>query len=122
MLPAREVSLHDCCDPARFDRWLYDRQAVHRYGLAERLRIWIEVAADRDLPLVFGEGWAGHTPLHGTFEEGPGGAGICLDAVEHAQRVGASGTVICSNAAPHHPMRADTDLQVTANALFAGQR
>ncbi|MGW5162159.1 cellulase-like family protein [Nonomuraea wenchangensis] len=126
VVPPREVYLHDWCDPARFDRWLYDRHAGYRYGMAERLRIWIEVAADwsaaRDLPLVFGEGWVGYTPLHGTFEEGPVGAGICLDAVQHARDVGAWGTVVCSNAAPHHPMWADVDLQVTANALFTGER
>ncbi|MEV0630993.1 cellulase-like family protein [Nonomuraea wenchangensis] len=126
VVSAREVYLHDWCDPARFDRWLYDRHAGYRHAMTERLRIWIEVAADwsaaRELPLVFGEGWVGYTPLRATFEEGPVGAGICLDAVRQARRAGAWGTVVCSNAAPHHPMWADVDLQVTANALFAGQR
>ncbi|MFI7129400.1 cellulase-like family protein [Nonomuraea sp. NPDC050153] len=126
VVPAREVYLHDWCDPARFDRWLYDRYAVYRYGMAERLRLWIEVAADwaaaRGLPLVFGEGWVGYTPLHGTFEEGTVGAEICLQAVAHARRVDAWGTVVCSNAAPQHPMWADVELQRRANALFTGGR
>jgi hypothetical protein len=122
----REVYLHDWCDPARFDRWLYDRYAAYRYGMDEKLRLWIEVAADwaaaRDLPLVFGEGWVGYTPLRGTFEEGPVGAGICLDAVRHARDTGAWGTVVCSNAAPHHPMWDDVTLQVTANRIFTEGR
>ncbi|MFC4119971.1 hypothetical protein [Nonomuraea zeae] len=122
VVPPREVYLHDWCDPARFNRWLYDRYAVYRHGMAEKLRLWIEVAADwaaaRDLPVVFGEGWVGYTPLHGTFEEGAVGAEICLQAVGHARRVGAWGTVVCSNAAPQHPMWADVELQRRANALF----
>ncbi|MEU8381188.1 cellulase-like family protein [Streptosporangium sp. NPDC048865] len=46
------------------------------------------------------------------------GRAICLAAVGHAARVGAWGTVVCSNAAPHHPMWDDLDLQITANAAF----
>ncbi|GAA5087479.1 hypothetical protein HNP84_010314 [Thermocatellispora tengchongensis] len=122
VVPRREVYLHDWCDPQRFDAWLYDRYAAYRYGMAERLRIWIEVAADwaaeRGVPLVLGEGWVGYTPLHGTFEEGPVGAAICLEAVGHASRVGAWGTVVCSNAAPQHPMWDDVALQTAANRLF----
>ncbi|MFC4006237.1 cellulase-like family protein [Nonomuraea purpurea] len=122
----REVYVHDWCDPARFDRWLYDRYATYRYGMAEKLRLWIETAADwaaeRGLPLVLGEGWVGYTPLHGMFEEGPVGAEICLEAVGHARRVAAWGTVVCSNAAPQHPMWADLDLQRRANTLFTEGR
>ncbi|MGW4966753.1 hypothetical protein ACWEPL_56830, partial [Nonomuraea sp. NPDC004186] len=124
VVPAREVYVHDWCDPVRFDQWLYDRYSTYRYGMSERLRIWIDAAADwaaqAEVPLVLGEGWIGYTPLHGTFEEGPVGRAICLEAVAHAARVGAWGTVVCSNAAPHHPMWQDRALQEEVNALFTG--
>ncbi len=41
------------------------------------------------------------------FEEGPVGAEICEHAVRRARDLGAWGTVVCSNAAPHHPMWQD---------------
>ncbi|MEU6786509.1 cellulase-like family protein [Nonomuraea angiospora] len=124
VVPAREVYVHDWCDPVRFDQWLYDRYSTYRYGMSERLRIWIDAAADwaaqAEVPLVLGEGWIGYTPLHGTFEEGPVGRAICLEAAGHAARVGAWGTVVCSNAAPHHPMWQDRAFQEEVNALFTG--
>ena len=75
-------------------------------------------AADAGVPLVFGEGWIGYTPLHGTFEEGPVGAAFCRAAAAEAARVGAWGSVVCSNAAPHHPMWQDITLQRECNALI----
>ncbi|MFD7918563.1 cellulase-like family protein [Streptomyces sp. NPDC059740] len=118
----RELYLHDWCDPERFDAWLYDRYALHRPLMEERLRTWIAAAADRaaetGVPLVLGEGWVGYTPLHGTFEEGPAGAALCRLAVAEAARTGAWGTVVCSNAAPHHPMWADVALQKACNEAF----
>ncbi|MGI5149419.1 cellulase-like family protein [Plantactinospora sp. CA-294935] len=118
----REVYVHDWCDPDRWDRWLYDRYAVHRWGMVTTLRLWMAAAADwaaaHNVPFALGEGWIGYTPLHGTFEEGPVGAQFCRDAVDLAARLGAWGTVVCSNAAPHHPMWADVDLQRELNAGF----
>ncbi|ONK09742.1 cellulase-like family protein [Streptomyces sp. MP131-18] len=120
----REVYVHDWCDPQKWDAWLYDRYATHRKAMEQRLVTWIEAAADwsaaAGVPLVFGEGWVGYTPPHGTFEEGPVGAAICRRAVAESARVGALGTVVCSNAAPHHAMWADVTLQRQCNDAFRG--
>jgi hypothetical protein len=111
----REVYTHDWCDPIKWDRWLYDRYGEHRRAMTATLDIWLDAAADwaaaHDVPLVFGEGWIGYTPLYGTFEEGPVGAAFCEYAVRASGRVGAWGTVVCSNAAPQHPMWQDVALQ-----------
>jgi hypothetical protein len=119
-----EVYVHDWCDPDRFDRWLYERYGEHRLAMAARLRDWIDVAADHaarmGVPLVFGEGWVGYTPRDCDFEEGPVGARICRDAAAHSARVGAWGSIVCSNAAPQHPMWADADLQRECNAIIRG--
>lgn len=118
----REVYLHDWCDTDAYDRWLYDRYAMHKAAMADKLVGWIEAGADfalsRGIPLVLGEGWVGYTPAGGSFEEGPVGAEICRLAVRTAARVGARGTVVCSNAAPHHAMWADEELQTTCNTTF----
>lgn len=123
-IPHREVYVHDWCDPVRWDRWLYDRYGEHRRAMQVRLELWLDAAADwaaaHEVPLVFGEGWIGYTPLYGTFEEGPVGAGICEAAVRYAAARDAWGTIVCSNAAPHHPMWTDVDLQRQLNAYFAG--
>jgi hypothetical protein len=122
IIKAAEVYVHDWTDPDAFDRWLYDHYGEHRVAMDEKLRLWLDVAADwaaaHGVPLVLGEGWVGYTPLRGTFEEGPVGAQICRDAVRYARNVGAWGTIVCSNAAPQHPMWADVALQRECNALF----
>ena len=74
------------------------------------------------VPIVFGEGWIGYTPLHGSFEEGPVGSEFCRFAVRLSARVGAWGTIVCSNAAPHHSMWADTELQLACNREFLESR
>lgn len=120
----REVYVHDWCDPQKWDAWLYDRYAVHRLAMEQKLVTWIDAAADwaaeRGVPLVFGEGWIGYTPLHGTFEEGPVGAAFCRRAVAESARVGVRGSVVCSNAAPQHPMWQDITLQRECNAVLRG--
>ncbi|WP_298456813.1 cellulase-like family protein [uncultured Cellulomonas sp.] len=119
-----EIYVHDWCDPAAVDRWQYERYGAHRIAMANRLEEWIGVAADHaarlGIPLVLGEGWVGYTPRDCRFEEGPVGAQICRDAVRHAARVGAWGSVVCSNAAPHHAMWADAGLQRECNAVLLG--
>ncbi|ACQ79200.1 hypothetical protein Bcav_0939 [Beutenbergia cavernae DSM 12333] len=117
-----EMYVHDWADAEAFDRWLYEHYGEHRRAMADRLTLWCDVAADwaraHDAALVLGEGWVGYTPLAGTFEEGPVGAEICRDAIATASRVGAWGTVVCSNAAPHHPMWSDVELQQDCTAAF----
>jgi hypothetical protein len=122
VVPHREIYTHDWCDPGKWDRWLYERYGDHRRAMRETLDTWLDVAADhaaaRGIPLVFGEGWVGYTPLYAGFEEGPVGAEICAHAVRKSREIGAVGTVVCSNAAPHHPMWQDTALQRRLNADF----
>jgi hypothetical protein len=122
VVPHREIYTHDWCDPGKWDRWLYERYGEHRRAMRETLDTWLDVAADfaagRGIPLVFGEGWVGYTPLHASFEEGPVGAEICAHAVRKSREIGAWGTVVCSNAAPHHPMWQDVSLQRRLNADF----
>ncbi|WP_218125351.1 cellulase-like family protein [Glycomyces harbinensis] len=119
-----EVYVHDWCDPEKVDRWLYDRYGAHRLAMAAQLRDWIDAAADNaarlGVPLVFGEGWVGYTPRDCRFEEGPVGAQICRDAAAHAARVEAWGSIVCSNAAPQHPMWADEEIQRECNAIILG--
>ncbi|MEJ3655059.1 cellulase-like family protein [Actinomycetes bacterium KLBMP 9759] len=117
-----EIYVHDWCDAQAWDRRLYEGYGRHRLAMLAKLDIWTAVAADfcagRGLPLVFGEGWIGYTPLSGGFEEGPVGAEFCRYAVRRSAEVGAWGTLVCSNAAPHHPMWRDEALQRECNEVF----
>ena len=117
-----EVYVHDWADGAAFDRWLYDHYGEHRLAMHQKLQLWLAAAADwaaaHNVPLVLGEGWVGYTPLAGQFEEGPVGAELCRFAVRTAAELGAWGSVVCSNAAPHHPMWSDVALQLECNEIF----
>lgn len=119
-----EIYLMDWVDAEAFDRYLYERYQVHHFEMVTTLRIWLDVAADRaaerGIPTVFGEGWVGYTPLRGDFEEGPIGAAFCRLAIDESIRIGAWGTIVCSNAAPQHPMWADVALQTECNEKFLG--
>ena len=114
--------VHNWVDPAQFDRYLYERYESHRHEMSRVLRMWVDAAADfaagRGIRLVFGEGWIGYTPLDSEFEGGPVGAEFCRLAMRESLRVGAYGTVVCSNAAPHHPMWSNISLQRECNVLF----
>lgn len=122
MVRATEIYLHDWCDVEAYDRWLYDHYGEYRVAMDQKLVTWIEAAADfalsRGVPMVLGEGWVGYTPLGSWFEEGPVGAEICRLAVRTAATVGARGTVVCSNAAPHHAMWTEEALQIGCNTAF----
>lgn len=122
LVQAREMYVHDWCDPQRWDAWLEARYPAWAHEMDTLLTTWLAAAADlaaeRDVPLVLGEGWIGYTPLHGRFEEGAVGAAVCRRAAQLAAGAGAWGSVVCSNAAPHHPMWADVALQREVNALF----
>ena len=48
------------------------------------------------------------------------GAAFCrARRARERRRVGAWGTVVCSNAAPHHPMWQDVELQRRLTTLFS---
>lgn len=117
-----EIFAHDWGNTEAIDRWLYERYGKYRVQMATKLTLWIDVAADfaaaRGIPTVFGEGWIGYTPLEGRFEEGPVGAEFCRFAIRESARIGAWGTIVCSNAAPQHPMWQDLPLQVECNRFF----
>ena len=90
------------------------------------LELWLDAARDwaltHDVPIVFGEGWIGYTPRDGRFEEGPIGAEFCRHAINESLRVGAWGTIVCSNAAPQHAMWADRALQQQCNEAFLARK
>jgi hypothetical protein len=117
-----EIYMHDWIDIEAFDRYLYERYGNHHIEMVRILSTWIDVAADhaaaRGIPCVFGEGWVGYTPRESNFEEGPIGAEFCRLAVSESRRIDAWGTIVCSNAAPHHTMWSDVALQQQCNALF----
>ena len=87
----------------------------HARALADVARDW---ATSHDVPIVFGEGWIGYTPRDGRFEEGPSAPSSAGCAIDESIRVGAWGTLVCSNAAPHHAMWADATLQQQCNEAF----
>lgn len=117
-----EIFVHDWCDPEAFDRWLYERHQVWDHAMVLKLQVWLAVARDwalaHGVPLVFGEGWIGYTPRDARYEEGPIGAHFCRVAVDESTRVGAWGTIVCSNAAPQHAMWSDIGLQQQCTAAF----
>ncbi|TDC41015.1 cellulase-like family protein [Micromonospora sp. KC213] len=117
-----EIFVHDWGDAEAIDRWLYRHYPAWEKGMATTLRLWLDIAHDwathRGVPIVFGEGWIGYTPRDGRFEEGPIGAEFCRLATDESLRVGAWGTIVCSNAAPHHAMWDDVALQRQCNEAF----
>lgn len=122
IVSAPEVYVHDWGDAEAIDRWLYRHYPAWEQQMIATLRIWLDVARDwateHGIPLVFGEGWIGYTPRDGRFEEGPIGAEFCRLAIAESLRVGARGTIVCSNAAPQHAMWSDITLQQECNAAF----
>ena len=121
-----EIYVHDCGDAEAIDRWLYRHYSEWEQEMISTLSTWLDVAHDwalaHDVPLVFGEGWVGYTPLDGRFEEGPVGAEFCRRAINESLRVGAWGTIVCSNAAPQHAMWADVALQQQCNEAFRNRK
>lgn len=117
-----EIYVHDWADPAAVDRWLYRHYPAWEQEMATRLGLWLDAAHEwamqHGVPLVLGEGWIGYTPRDARFEEGPVGAEFCRLAIDESLRVDAWGTIVCSNAAPHHAMWDDIDLQRQCNDAF----
>lgn len=110
---------YDWVDPAAWDAWLdaaYEPYAeVMRREIESRVIAIAEWARAQGVPAVVGEGWVGYTPLHGSFEEGPIGRALAEHGIDTALEWGVWGVVLCSNAAPHHPMWQLRDWQRAQN-------
>lgn len=118
---------YDWVHPQAWDGWLEEHYAPYEHvmhrEIASRTIAIARWARWRQVPAVVGEGWVGYTPLHGTFEEGPIGRALAEHGVRTALAHGVWGVVLCSNAAPHHPMWQLRDWQQALNAevLAAGR-
>ena len=113
---------YDWIDPTAWDTWLYNEygpyREVMRREIASRVIALAAWARWKNLPAVVGEGWIGYTPLHGTFEEGPLGRDLAEYGIRTALEHGVWGMVLCSNAAPHHPLWASEAWQRRMNHLI----
>ncbi|MET4583306.1 hypothetical protein ABIE21_002825 [Conyzicola nivalis] len=110
---------YDFIDPAKWDAWLLEHYPAHRdemhREMAARITGVAEWARARGVPQVIGEGWIGYTPLFGGFEEGAAGLELAEHGIRTALEAGAWGMVLCSNAAPHHPMWSNIEWQQRMN-------
>jgi Sugar-binding cellulase-like len=113
---------YDWIDPGAWDTWLYNNYGTYREVMRREIESRVIAIAAwarwKNVPAVVGEGWIGYTPLHGTFEEGPIGKDLAERGIRAALNHGIWGMVLCSNAAPHHPLWADEDWQRRMNALI----
>ncbi|MDF2992833.1 MAG: hypothetical protein K0S37_3347 [Microbacterium sp.] len=111
---------YDWVDPAAWDAWLFEHYPPYEHAMRREIAArTIAIAAWarwQGVPAVVGEGWVGYTPLHGTFEESEIGLSLAEHGVRTALDHGVWGVVLCSNAAPHHPMWRLRDWQRSLNA------
>lgn len=110
---------YDFIDAAKWDAWLLERYPAYRDEMLAEIAARVEGvaawAARHGVPQVIGEGWVGYTPVRGGFEEGAAGLELAEHGIRTALAAGAWGMVLCSNAAPHHPMWHDVDWQRRMN-------
>jgi hypothetical protein len=115
---------YDWIDPAAWDAWLDEHygpyEHVMRREIESRVIAVAEWARWHGIPALVGEGWVGYTPLHGTFEEGETGRALAEHGVTTALEHGVWGVVLCSNAAPHHPMWQLREWQSAQNRRITG--
>ncbi|WP_457947461.1 cellulase-like family protein [Pseudarthrobacter sp. alpha12b] len=113
---------YDWIDPAAWDTWLYNGYGPYREVMLREIESRVIAIAAwarwKNVPALVGEGWIGYTPLHGAFEEGPVGRHLAERGIRTALEHGVWGMVLCSNAAPHHPMWADEEWQRRMNHLI----
>ncbi|WP_407320353.1 cellulase-like family protein [Isoptericola halotolerans] len=111
---------YDWIDPEAWDAWLTEHyppyEAVMLREIESRTIAIARWARWQGVPAVVGEGWVGYTPLHGTFEESATGRALAEHGIDTALEHGMWGVVLCSNAAPHHPMWEQRDWQARVNA------
>jgi hypothetical protein len=124
-IPRELFYVHDWVDPDRWDLWLYEHYLPHREAMRRTLSLWVEAVASwgRSLaaPCVIGEGFVGYTPRLARFEEGPVGKDLSEFVVDRASECGFWGSVLTSNAAPHHPMWwSDADWMSRVNRRWIG--
>jgi len=114
------IYCYDFVDVAKWDAWLLERYSDYRdemhNEIAARVNGVAAWSAEHGVPQVIGEGWVGYTPLNGDFEEGPVGLELAEHGIRTALAAGAWGMVLCSNAAPHHPMWQNVEWQRRMNA------
>ena len=114
---------YDNVDPDRWDLWLYDRYANFREQMHGEIRSRVTAVAAwarrEEVPVVFGEGWVGYTPLQADFEDGPVGKDLAEAGLHHAVDAGAWGAVLTSNGAPHHPLWADVAWHRRASTILS---
>lgn len=118
--------VHDWVDPQRWDLWLYQHYQEHRLAMQQTLEAWVDATAAlaraHDAPAVLGEGVIGYTPLETRFEEDAVGRDLAERTVRRALDAGFVGTVLTSNAAPHHPTWwVDQDWMRGLNAEITGR-
>ncbi|MBW9095010.1 hypothetical protein JNB62_15080 [Microbacterium jejuense] len=111
---------YDWVDPQAWDAWLFENyppyEQVMLREIASRTIAIAAWARWHGVPAIIGEGWVGYTPLHGTFEESSIGRALAEHGVRTALDHGMWGVVLCSNAAPHHPMWQLREWQRSLNA------
>ncbi|MCU1406283.1 MAG: hypothetical protein JWQ43_2586 [Glaciihabitans sp.] len=111
---------YDLVDPAKWDAWLLERYPRYRVEMHNEMASRIKGVAAwshaRGIPQVIGEGWIGYTPLHGTFEESAVGLELAEHGIRTSLEAGVWGMVLCSNAAPHHPLWSNIEWQRRMNA------
>lgn len=111
---------YDWVDPDAWDTWLLEHYGTYREVMRREIESRVIAIAAwaraEGIPALVGEGWVGYTPLHGTFEEGPIGRALAEHGIRTALEHGVWGVVLCSNAAPHHPMWRLRDWQRQQNA------
>jgi hypothetical protein len=111
---------YDWLDADAWDAWLSEHYAAYHEVMMREIESRVIAVAEwarwKRVPAVVGEGWIGYTPLHGTFEEGAVGRALAEHGIRTALDHGVWGMVLCSNAAPHHPMWADEAWQTRMNA------
>nr|WP_208388197.1 cellulase-like family protein [Microbacterium halimionae] len=111
---------YDWVDPAAWDDWLDEHYPPYEHvmmrEIASRTIAIAAWARWQQVPAIIGEGWVGYTPLGGNFEEGETGRALAEHGIQTALDNGVWGVVLCSNAAPHHPMWQLREWQSALNA------
>ncbi|MDO9396973.1 MAG: cellulase-like family protein [Herbiconiux sp.] len=115
---------YDWLDADAWDTWLYEHYGPYREVMRREIESRVVAIAEwsrwKGVPAIIGEGWIGYTPLNGTFEEGPVGRALAEHGIATALAGGVWGVVLCSNAAPHHPMWNDREWQRRLNREILG--